>query len=169
MRENAHLYIRHDAHRFMRPDVPGWSHPDEKLRNLYFCYRAPQSDQARAALGMSEARATEYAERAVAGTRRSSLSELLKLKWDAAAFWVQLAIIKHEIATRKAHGLPPLTEADAGWQIILKSFACYQEACRKAGFNPDQPRVPAGNPGGGQWTSGGSVGGGSTSADFSHC
>ena len=57
-------------------------------------------------------------------------------------------------ATRKALGLPPLTEADAGWQIILKSFARYQEACRKAGFNPDQPRVPAGNPGGGQWTSG---------------
>ncbi|MFZ1884899.1 MAG: hypothetical protein WAU53_15195, partial [Rhodoplanes sp.] len=52
-------------------------------------------------------------------------------------------------ATRKALGLPPLTEADAGWQIILKSFARYQEACRKAGFNPDQPRVPAGNPGGG--------------------
>jgi hypothetical protein len=26
---------------------------------------------------------------------------------------------------------------------------------RKAGFNPDQPRVPAGNPDGGQWTSGG--------------
>lgn len=25
----------------------------------------------------------------------------------------------------------------------------------KAGFNPDQPRVPAGNPDGGQWTSGG--------------
>ena len=24
-------------------------------------------------------------------------------------------------ATRKALGLPPLTEADAGWQIILKS------------------------------------------------
>ena len=39
-------------------------------------------------------------------------------------------------ATRKALGLPPLTEADAGWQIILKSFARYQEACRKAGFNP---------------------------------
>lgn len=81
----------------------------------------------------------------------------MKLKWDAAALRVQLAVIKHEIATRKTQGLPPLTEADAGWQIVLKNLARYQEACRKAGFNPDQPRVPAGNPGGGRWTSGGGV------------
>lgn len=32
----------------------------------------------------------------------------------------------------------------------------------KAGFNPNQPRVPAGNPDGGQWT--GSGGGGSSSS-----
>ncbi|MFY9699920.1 MAG: hypothetical protein WAK34_16660 [Rhodoplanes sp.] len=75
---------------------------------------------------------------------------------------MQLAVIKHEIATRKAQGLPPLTEADAGWQIVLKNLARYQEACRKAGFDPDQPRVPAGNPGGGQWTSGGADGGSDT-------
>jgi hypothetical protein len=31
----------------------------------------------------------------------------------------------------------------------------FEELRRKAGFNPDQPRVPAGNPDGGQWTSGG--------------
>lgn len=31
----------------------------------------------------------------------------------------------------------------------------YVECERKAGFDPDQPRVPAGNPDGGQWTSGG--------------
>jgi hypothetical protein len=35
----------------------------------------------------------------------------------------------------------------------------FEELHRKAGFNPDQPRVPAGNPDGGQWTGdgGGSV------------
>jgi hypothetical protein len=84
---------------------------------------------------------------------------------------VQLAVIKHEILTRKAQGLPPRTEADEGWQIILRCLARFQDACRKAGlqigdgkagFNPAQPRVPAGNPDGGQWTSGGSTGGGST-------
>jgi hypothetical protein len=35
-------------------------------------------------------------------------------------------------------------------ELALKSFEQWR---RKAGFNPDQPRVPAGNPGGGQWTS----------------
>lgn len=90
-----------------------------------------------------------------------SLSDLLKLKSDAAA--LRVAVIKHEILTRKAQGLPALTEADPGWQIILKGLARHQEACRKAGFNPDQPRVPAGNPDGGQWTdSGGGAPGGNT-------
>ncbi len=38
----------------------------------------------------------------------------------------------------------------------------------KAGFDPNQPRVPAGNPNGGQWTStGGGAGGGSGSGDSS--
>ena len=31
---------------------------------------------------------------------------------------------------------------------------------RKGGFNPNQPRVPRGNPTGGQWTDGGGGGGG---------
>jgi hypothetical protein len=30
----------------------------------------------------------------------------------------------------------------------------FEQWRRKAGFNPDQPRVPAGNPDGGQWTNG---------------
>jgi hypothetical protein len=34
---------------------------------------------------------------------------------------------------------------------------------RKAGFNPSEPRVPAGNPDGGQWTSEGSNGSGDAS------
>lgn len=75
---------------------------------------------------------------------------------------MHFAVIKHEIVTRKTRGLPPLTEADAGWQIVLKSLARFQEACRKAGFNTDQPRVPAGNLDGGQWTSGGDAGGSDT-------
>jgi len=31
------------------------------------------------------------------------------------------------------------------------------DLARKAGFDPDQPRVPAGNPDGGQWTDGGAA------------
>jgi len=41
----------------------------------------------------------------------------------------------------------------------LKFWLRFRQLLRKAGFNPDQPRVPAGTPDGGQWTSdGGSEG-----------
>jgi hypothetical protein len=62
---------------------------------------------------------------------------------------------------RRATGL---TEAD------ILAFRCNLAALRfklallkwriKAGFNPNQPRVPAGNPDGGRWTSEGGTGGG---------
>jgi len=68
MRENAHLHIRHDAHRFMRLDAPGWSHPDEKLRNLYFRYRAPQLDRReRRRPGLSHGRRNTQGARAPVG------------------------------------------------------------------------------------------------------
>lgn len=37
---------------------------------------------------------------------------------------------------------------------MMTAFARFQAFAEKAGFNPDQPRVPAGNPNGGQWTGG---------------
>lgn len=39
--------------------------------------------------------------------------------------------------------------AAARFEVSLIRF---DHACRKAGFNPNEPRVPAGNPDGGQWT-----------------
>jgi hypothetical protein len=39
-----------------------------------------------------------------------------------------------------------------GWNFVNRRY--------KANFNPDQPRVPAGNPDGGQWTSEGGGNGG---------
>jgi hypothetical protein len=165
MRENAHLYIRPDAHRFvrpdahrfLRPDAPGWKHPDHKLRNPYFRYRDRQTDKVRAAPAIPERRALECAWPVRAHTTSGpSDSEILKLKSDLAALRVQLAVIRREILTRKAGGLPPLTEADEGWQIILRGLARFQNACRKAlhpsHYDPAQPRVPAGNPDGGRWT-----------------
>jgi hypothetical protein len=77
---------------------------------------------------------------------------------------VHLAVIRHENTIRETRGLPPLTASDLGWQIILNNFARFQAACRKAGFDPNQPRVPAGNPDGGQWTSGVGAGGGDLGA-----
>lgn len=43
---------------------------------------------------------------------------------------------------------------------MMAAFDRFQALAEKAGFNPDQPRVPAGNPDGGQWTgSDGAAGG----------
>jgi len=41
----------------------------------------------------------------------------------------------------------------------IKAELRFRQLLRKAGFNPDQPRVPAGDPDGGQWTSGEAAGG----------
>jgi len=41
--------------------------------------------------------------------------------------------------------------SDLAWDRFLRTFKRYAEQ-QKAGFNPDQSRVPKGNPDGGQWT-----------------
>jgi hypothetical protein len=137
-------------------------HPDHRLWN----YHAAHAQGLRV-YASPQLTARWQVEPSAARGAGPSLSELLKLKLDAAAPRVQLAVIKHEVATRTARGLAPLTEADEGWQIILRGLARYQDACRKArlrhaefegnlsnigckaGFDSAQPRVPAGNPDGG--------------------
>lgn len=174
MRENAYLYIRHDAHRFLRPGTPGWKHPDEKLYDPYFRYREERRPLA-GMPDMSGRRVLEAHDRVIARSG-PSLGKLLKLKSEGAALRLQLWFLRQEAAVRKARGAPPLRESGLDWQAFLKNLARYQDACRKlglagvdgkAGFNPAQLRVPAGNPDGGQWTSGGNGGGavGSTSGN----
>ena len=175
MKPNAHLHIRPDAQRFMRPDAARFFHPDGKRFDPDGPEGEPEpvSSSARAYARPPVAiRAPAYVGRprfarasAPAPGVGPSDREILKLKSDLAALRVHLAVIRHENAIRKTRGLPPLTASDRGWQIILKNFARFQAACRKAGFDPNQPRVPAGDPAGdpdgGQWTdSGGGSGGG---------
>lgn len=175
--ENAHLYIRPDAHRFMRPDAerflrPGqqvdryWERPEHQSPAMRAYASPPRSPAPRAdAAPAGYAGAASNARGLTSEAARSSGPsdrDILKLKSDLAALRVQLAVLRHENAIRKARGLPLLTEADEGWQIILRNLARYQDACRKAGFNPDQPRVSSCNPHGGQWTSGGGGGGSNT-------
>jgi len=56
---------------------------------------------------------------------RAIRSNLLRLKWLVAATRFEVAMRRHDRALKLAY---------------------------KCGFNPDQPRVPAGDPDGGQWT-----------------
>ena len=86
-------------------------------------------------------------------------TEILRLRWLIAAEQFQLCF---------AHSVPPTKELglkcrQLEWSLAARRFqlayARHVQALVKAGFNPDQPRVPAGNPDGGQWTSGGGNGG----------
>jgi hypothetical protein len=61
----------------------------------------------------------------------------------------------------------PLSDADYTMLLRLDYHTCAlklelfflkMELVAKAGFNPNQPRVPRGNPAGGQWTNGGGAG-----------
>ncbi len=65
---------------------------------------------------------------------RAAESGLLRLKWLAAATRFEIALSRHDRALKHAYWF-------------------------KYGFNPAQPRVPAGNPNGGQWTDDGSSSG----------
>jgi hypothetical protein len=67
---------------------------------------------------------------------------------EVAELRATLAELKAEIeAGRQRQWREAKRLSDLRWQRFVQKV--------KAGFNPDQPRVPAGNPDGGQWTSDG--------------
>jgi hypothetical protein len=62
------------------------------------------------------------------------------------------ALDNGEIALAQIYGLRiPIDDLDSGSLARLGAAA----PLIKANFNPDEPRVPAGQPGGGEWTTGG--------------
>jgi hypothetical protein len=54
------------------------------------------------------------------------------------------------------------------WANVVETKLHDLERTLKANFNPNQPRMPAGNPDGGQWTSTSSDGGGGGNISASH-
>jgi hypothetical protein len=65
------------------------------------------------------------------------------------------ALDRGEIALAQIYGLRiPAGDIDHRQLKRLAALA----ALRKAGFNPDEPRLPAGEPGGGEWTTGDGAG-----------
>jgi hypothetical protein len=164
-RENAHLWMRPDAHRFMRPDaarfmrpdaervVGGevWRHPDEKFWEFQTAH---------------EQRGTSAAAR---GSNRARAAELVRLQAEHDFF--RRAVLQLQQERRRKLGLEQAEaerlkrKSDAAWEKFIDAFSRHWNACCKAlhpsHYNPDQPRVPAGNPAGGRWTSeGGGAGGG---------
>ena len=119
-------WVEHQRKRWMRPDAERYWRPDAA--------RFMTPEEVRLFLPESMRPAERKDEPAPmpphispaqqAREERQELLELLRLKSDIAWLRFQRALVLHMIALQ-----------------------------RKANFNPSQPRVPAGNPDGGQWTS----------------
>jgi hypothetical protein len=134
-RPNAHLYIRHDAWRFMPPGSPIYVGRDVVK------YFEPEFQAVREALKRGEAPPAQL--------------EPAAHKHDAVHVDMtpeELEAYRSELLEAKA------LVAELKWQLALRRFA------RK--YRPDQPRVPAGNPDGGQWTSEGGAEGDADNGQF---
>ena len=103
------------------------------------------------------------------GERRSLAAELARLQAQHDALRGRFIAWKGELARTRARERADAERLkrryDAAWDKFIAAFNRHWDACRKAlhpsHYDPNQPRVPAGNPDGGQWTdSGGSGGGG---------
>ena len=116
MRPNAHLYIRHDAHRFMPPGSP--VHVGRDV--VKYFWPEPRN------------RPSQISERRDGSANLSQ--ESLRLERQ------QLLRLKSELAALRA---------ETRFRRFLRALKAY---------DPNQPRVPAGSPEGGQWAGEGGSG-----------
>jgi len=150
--------------RFLRPDWRRWLPPDpergltcEQIKaqrhDFMLRDRAFETPLSRRLRKEREEREAEEQERLEAEHRFEIEREALAMKAELASLRVELVWAelrwKAECAGRKR-------KADIAWERFKAAFMRGDFAPRdKAKFNPSQPRVPAGNPDGGQWTDGG--------------
>jgi hypothetical protein len=135
MRPNAHLWIRPDAHLYMRPNASRYLRHDHARLDGPEAYDRKDAPQNPHALAWTGKRGRWMPENG--GDRTLDQSTLLSRKSRLAAFESDLAKLKSELA----------------WLRFQRAFSRYVQVRLKANFNPAQPRVSAGNPDGGQWTS----------------
>jgi hypothetical protein len=151
--------------RWLRPDWRRWLHPDwerfvhpaqrEAMRKDFALRdRAFETPMARRWREEQEQREREEQER------------LEEIKREALSIKAEIAELRFEFALRRKKWEAECAEhklrADIAWERFKAAFMRGDFAPRqKANFNPNQPRVAAGNADGGQWTSGG----GARSAD----
>lgn len=85
----------------------------------------------------------------------SVAAELSRLRISTGALLVEVKLLRLHLRLARERRQALAAASDKAFAHCLVTFRRYVETCRKAGFDPDQPRVPAGSPDGGQWTSGG--------------
>jgi hypothetical protein len=91
-------------------------------------------------------------------TKAQETARWQALQREAAELGRECDELKREFAARRAARLREAEalrrECDLAWERFLQTFKRYAEQ-QKAGFNPNQPRVPAGSAEGGRWANGG--------------
>ncbi|NVO15471.1 MAG: hypothetical protein HXX10_15685 [Rhodoplanes sp.] len=85
----------------------------------------------------------------------SVAAELSRLRISTGALLVEVKLLRLHLRLARERRQALAASSDAAFAHCLATLRRYAETCCKAGFNPDQPRLPAGSPDGGQWTSGG--------------
>src|SRR5437588_8003458 len=91
---------------------------------------------------LDDAKAQEVAK------RQALQRELLEIRRELDA--VKLALAARRAAQQREFERLR-RKSDLAWDHFIRTFKRYAEQ-RKAGFNPDQPRVPTGSPDAGEWT-----------------
>jgi len=164
MKRDDLIKIEH-YRRFLRPDWRRLLPPDpergltcEQIKSQRHDFmlrdRAFETPLARRMRKEQEAREREEQERLEAEHREEIEREALAMKAGLAPLRVELVWAE---LRWKAECVERKRRADIAWERFKATFMRGDFAPRgKANFNPDQPRMPAGNPDGGQWADGGS-------------
>lgn len=124
-------FMRPDAYRWVRPDAHRWLPPGTRRRygEDVIHYFVPEVSPASQVEARERDDDCRIAARIEERAEQERRTEILRLRSNIAALRFQLVLIKSA-------------------QVLLG----------KANFNPNQPRVPAGDPRGGQWTDMGGIG-----------
>jgi hypothetical protein len=148
MRPDAHLFTKSDAQGGAVRDAAHWRelllHPDHKLWNFHV---------------RTNAQRRSPAEQAPALGGQGFVAQLVRLQTRQDSLQRAFVELKQqrqrERAFERAESERLKRHYDAAWDKFIAAFNRHWDTCRKAGFDPNQPRMPASNPDGGQWTSGG--------------
>ena len=94
-------------------------------------------------------------------SRPDLTTDILRLRWLIAAEQLELLLARAAPPNERLRARCSQLQASFTLRRLQLAYARHLVAFGKAGFNPAQPRVPAGHPEGGQWTrEGGGAGAG---------
>ncbi|WP_146618736.1 hypothetical protein [Rhodoplanes elegans] len=83
----------------------------------------------------------------------SLAADLARFRIVHDALVVEVKLLRLRLRVDRARQSELKAACDLAFARCMTALRRYVETCRKANFDPNQPRVPAGNPEGGQWTS----------------